>query len=252
MLLRAMGLYGDPSTGSNPAGGSGPASSDQLATFVLPSLIVGDGSGAAEIAADQVTAILGSGTETQFQFQGIISSQKPFRDWLTEVLNCCLGFYTWEFGKLKLGCRINASAVDAYTLANSLVSNAAADADPSWVRAPGALVRRRRLSISGQHRGVQRQEPRRLLRARGISAHHTDALGGMLHPEPSAADRGHSHARRDRRRNTRGMARRANSSMADHFTRPRQRSRASGVDDAPGHSRPSTALATSPAAPPRG
>jgi hypothetical protein len=37
-----------------PAGGSGPASSAQLATFVLPSLIVGDGSGAAEIAADQV------------------------------------------------------------------------------------------------------------------------------------------------------------------------------------------------------
>ena len=120
MLLRAMGLYGDPSTGSNPAGGSGPASSDQLATFVLPSLIVGDGSGAAEIAADQVAVILGTGTETQFQFQGIISSQKPFRDWLTEVLNCCLRFYAWEFGQLKLGCRINASAVDAYTLANSL------------------------------------------------------------------------------------------------------------------------------------
>jgi len=120
MLLRALGLYGDPSTGSNPAGGTGPASSDQLAVFVLPSLIVGDGSGAAEIAAAQVAAILGTGTETQFQFQGIISSQKPFRDWLTEVLNCCLGFYTWEFGQLKLGCRINASAVDAYTLANSL------------------------------------------------------------------------------------------------------------------------------------
>ncbi len=179
MLLRAMGLYGDPSTGSNPAGGSGPASADQLATFVLPSLVAGDGSGAAEIAADQVPPILGatSGTaysitaegqalngaqinrnpdgswtfqyydeqqnlnllpiadavsagyaeadtyaitETQFQFQGVIGSQKPFRDWLTEVLNCCLGFYTWEFGKLKLGCRINASAVDAYTQANML------------------------------------------------------------------------------------------------------------------------------------
>jgi hypothetical protein len=188
MLLRAMGLFGDPSTGSNPAGGSGPTSFAQLATFVLPSLIVGDGSGAAEIAAAQVTPILGvtspivnyalttagealtapqinlnpdgsysfsywtsppppppegtgvqttmsitealslgyvsetsvQGTETQFQFQGVISSQKPFRDWITEVLNCCLGFYTWEFGKLKLGCRINASAVDAYTLANSL------------------------------------------------------------------------------------------------------------------------------------
>src|SRR5579885_1029539 len=179
MLLRAMGLYGDPSTGSNPAGGSGPASADQLATFVLPSLVAGDGSGAAEIAAAQVPPILGvifffndsvttegqalngaqinrnpdgswtfqyydeqqnlnilpiadavaagyaeadtyAITETQFQFQGVIGSQKPFRDWLTEVLNCCLGFYTWEFGKLKLGCRINASAVDAYTQANML------------------------------------------------------------------------------------------------------------------------------------
>jgi len=123
MLLRALGLYGDPSTGSNPAGGSGPSSFAQLGTFVLASLIVGDGSGAAEIAADNVAAILGTGVETQFQFQGIISSQKPFRDWLAEVLNCCLGFYTWEFGKLKLGCRINASAVDAYTLANSLLQS---------------------------------------------------------------------------------------------------------------------------------
>jgi hypothetical protein len=179
MILRAMGLYGDPSTDSNPAGGSGPASADQLATFVLPSLVVGDGSGAAEIAAAQVAPVLGGVTtvyaitpegeaqgtnaqvtlnpdgsysfqytdvngnlfvtdiadavsfgyataavlttlETQFQFQGVLSSQKPFRDWLTEVLNCCLGFYTWEFGKLKLGCRINASAVDAYTIGNAL------------------------------------------------------------------------------------------------------------------------------------
>lgn len=120
MLLRAVGLYGDPSTGSNPAGGSGPASSDQLATFVLPSLVVGDGSGSAEIAAAEVAAILGTGTETQFQFQGTITAQKPFRDWLTEVLNCCLGYYTWEFGKLKLGCRVNASAVDAYSLGNIL------------------------------------------------------------------------------------------------------------------------------------
>ena len=120
MLLRAMGLYGDPSTGSDPGGGPGPSSAEQLATFVLPSLVVGDGSGTAEIAADQVAAILGTGIETQFQFQGILSSQKPFRDWLTEVLNCCLGFYTWEFGQLKLGCRINASAVDAYTAGNML------------------------------------------------------------------------------------------------------------------------------------
>jgi hypothetical protein len=120
MLLRTMGLYGDPSTGSNPAGGSGPSGDAQLGTFVLPSLVVGDGSGAAEIAGAQVPAILGTGTEAQFQFQGTIANQKPFRDWLSEVLNCALGFYTWEFGKLKLGCRINASAVDAYTTTNIL------------------------------------------------------------------------------------------------------------------------------------
>src|SRR5208337_1574032 len=32
----------------------------------------------------------------------------------------CLGFYAWEFGQLKLGIRINASAVGAYTIANIL------------------------------------------------------------------------------------------------------------------------------------
>jgi hypothetical protein len=96
-------------------------SAEQLDKFILSSLVVGDGiTGAAEIADAQVPVILGNGNETQFQFQGVIGSQKPFRDWLTEVLNCCLGFYTWEFGKLKLGCRINASAVDAYTAANML------------------------------------------------------------------------------------------------------------------------------------
>ena len=115
--------YLDPITDSATPGDSmtfPSMSTQQLATFVLSSLIVGDGSGTAEIAAAQVPAILGTGDEIQFQFQGSISSQKPFRDWLTEVLNCCLGFYTWEFGKLKLGCRINASAVDAYTLASIL------------------------------------------------------------------------------------------------------------------------------------
>jgi hypothetical protein len=174
MLLRAMGLYG------NPSAGTGPSSATQLAAFVLGSLVTGTNQGAAEIAALEVVPVLGGSTitwygvttsgyalgtsvqvqenpdgsysflyidgsgnqnvlsisdamasgyvtatteaalETQFQFQGVISSQKPFRDWLTEVLNCCLGFYTWEFGQLKLGIRENAGAVDAYTLASTL------------------------------------------------------------------------------------------------------------------------------------
>ena len=94
------------------------SSADQLAMFVRSSLYVGDGSGAAEIADTLVTKILGAGTELQFQFQGSLDSQKPLRDWLVEILNCGLGYYTWEFGKLKLGCRINASAVDSYTQGN--------------------------------------------------------------------------------------------------------------------------------------
>ena len=58
--------------------------------------------------------------EKQFRFQGVLAQQKPFRDWLTEILACGLGYFTWEFGKLKLGCRINASATDAFTLGNML------------------------------------------------------------------------------------------------------------------------------------
>jgi hypothetical protein len=179
MMLRSMGLYG------NPSAGIGPSSATQLNAFVLSSLAAG-GTGASDIAGTQVVPIFGTptttysittagqalyaaqvnyntdgscsfsywnpapppppygqgqqftisigealalgyvtassvvGTETQFQFQGVISSQKPFRDWLTEVLSCCLGYYTFEFGQLKLGIRSNASAVDAYTLANTL------------------------------------------------------------------------------------------------------------------------------------
>lgn len=106
-LIRALGLQNA-------------SSADQLATFVLSSLYVGDGSGTAEIADTMVSPLLGAGPEKQFQFQGVIGTLKPLRDWLTEILNCCLGFYTWEFGRLKLGCRINATPVSAFTLGNIL------------------------------------------------------------------------------------------------------------------------------------
>jgi hypothetical protein len=106
-LLRAIGLAGAPS-------------GTQLNQIVLSSLVVGDGSGAAEIADTLVTPVVGSGVEKQFRFQGVLAQQKPFRDWLVEILACGLGFFTWEFGKLKVGCRINASAVDAFTQGNIL------------------------------------------------------------------------------------------------------------------------------------
>lgn len=96
---------------------------DQIALFDLKSLFVGDGSGAAEIADLVVPVLLQEGantTETQFQFQGILGQQKPFRQWLQEILNTALGYYTFEFGILKLGIRENAAATSAFTLGNML------------------------------------------------------------------------------------------------------------------------------------
>jgi hypothetical protein len=93
----------------------------QLETFVLSSFYKGDGSGAAEICDLVVPVILGTGTETQFMFQGSIGGvQKPCRDWLQQILNCCLGWYCFENGKLKVGIRENASSVSAFTLGNML------------------------------------------------------------------------------------------------------------------------------------
>jgi len=106
-FLRALGLFGAPSA-------------TQLQNIVLSSLYVGDGSGSAEIADDPVTPIIGTGTEKQWRFQGVLAQQKPYRDWMIEILACALGYFTFEFGKMKLGCRINAAAAEAFTLGNIL------------------------------------------------------------------------------------------------------------------------------------
>lgn len=78
---------------------------------------------AAAIADLTVTKIIGTGTETQFRFKGVIDGRKPARDWLQAILNSGLGYYTWSFGKLKLGCRINASAAVAFTSGNMLFNS---------------------------------------------------------------------------------------------------------------------------------
>ena len=58
---------------------------------------------AANICDQTVSKIAGlSGTETQFKFRGVIQEEK-LRDWVDEVLVNCLGYYTFAFGKLKLG-----------------------------------------------------------------------------------------------------------------------------------------------------
>lgn len=99
---------------------NGGTSAQQLATFILPSLFTGTGAGTAEIADAVVPVIVGTGTEKQFTFNGSVSDFKPFRDWLTQILACALGYYTFEFGKLKLGIRENASATTSFTVGNML------------------------------------------------------------------------------------------------------------------------------------
>ncbi len=75
---------------------------------------------AAAICNDQVTKLVGSGSETQFKFRGVLQEEKPLRDWLQEVLMNCLGYYTFAFGKFKIGVRENSSAVEAFTEGNIL------------------------------------------------------------------------------------------------------------------------------------
>lgn len=62
----------------------------------------------------------GPGNETQFKFQGVLSEEKPLRDWIQEVLMNCLGHYSFAFGKLKLGIRTNSGAAESFTEGNVL------------------------------------------------------------------------------------------------------------------------------------
>lgn len=63
--------------------------------------------------------------EPQFEFTGSIQEVKPLRDWLREVLNSCLGFYTFRFGRIRFGSRFHSGATDTYTEGNIIVGSLA-------------------------------------------------------------------------------------------------------------------------------
>jgi hypothetical protein len=108
MLLRARGLR------------LGAGATTQQLDFAETLFDVEAAIAAAEICNEQVTKLVGAGTETQFKFRGVLQEEKPLRDWLQEVLMNCLGYYTFANGKLKLGVRVNSSAVEAFTEGNIL------------------------------------------------------------------------------------------------------------------------------------
>jgi len=100
--VRLVCSYRDPIANSATPGDSistPDLSAQQLSKFVLSSVVVGDGSGPRRSPPRQVPAEPLAPATNAVPISGSLSAQKPFRDWLTEVLNCCLGFYTWEFGK---------------------------------------------------------------------------------------------------------------------------------------------------------
>jgi hypothetical protein len=52
--------------------------------------------------------------ERQFPFRGVLKEKKPLKDWLQEILNCALGYYTFVNGKLWIGIRYHSGAPSAY------------------------------------------------------------------------------------------------------------------------------------------
>ena len=59
-------------------------------------------------------------SERQFRFKGTVDGSKPTRDWLRDILNNALGYFTWTFGKLKLGSRNTATPVSTFKAGNIL------------------------------------------------------------------------------------------------------------------------------------
>jgi hypothetical protein len=111
MLLRARGLR------------LGASATSQQLNLAETFFDVPAAAAAASICDEQVTALVGDGTETQFKFRGVIQEEKPLRDWLQEVLMNCLGYYTFAFGKLKIGIRENSSVVEPFTEGNIVCSS---------------------------------------------------------------------------------------------------------------------------------
>lgn len=75
---------------------------------------------AAAQSAGYITITNTPAEEPQFMFQGTIRDFRPFRDQLTAILNCSVGWFCFEFGKLKMGIRYSAVPTDSFTIGSML------------------------------------------------------------------------------------------------------------------------------------
>lgn len=105
--LRGLGLRADQ------ARESAVSAAEMEATFDVTQAIAM--AGIADLIVDK---LIGDGSERQFPFRGILKERKPLKDWLQEIVNCGLGYFTFVDGKLWLGIRENAgepTIANAYT-----------------------------------------------------------------------------------------------------------------------------------------
>ena len=70
-----------------------------------------------------VPPIFGATAEKRFRFKGVVDARKPTRDWLRDVLNNGLGYFTWRFGKLRLGSRTSAAPASWFVQGNMLLGS---------------------------------------------------------------------------------------------------------------------------------
>jgi len=73
---------------------------------------------AAALCDIEVPKLIGTGTERQYVFRGVIQEEKPLREWLQEILNTCAGYFTFAFGKLRIGLRFHSGATEPFTEGN--------------------------------------------------------------------------------------------------------------------------------------
>lgn len=78
---------------------------------------------AATICDLAVDKLIGAGTETQFKFQGTLRDIKPLKDWISEILNNCLGSWLFSFGKLKIIIREDSAAANSFSAGNIILGS---------------------------------------------------------------------------------------------------------------------------------
>jgi hypothetical protein len=192
---------------------------------------------AATICNNSVSKLVGSGSETQFKFRGVLQEEKPLRDWIQEVLMNCLGHYTFSFGKLKIGVRVNSSVIEPFTEGNVLFRSLQlaplkpsfnhltanfADEEFDFVKQQRHGLRRRSCRVRGRGRGTAVPEIERQPGRDGI-----EVAGGADCIRADAGGAGRHHARR--------MEKGATDTVQDHGARVELGAGRGVLDDAPGH-----------------